>query len=158
MKNRVCAFVFVVGVSACANAEDGAWNRFMERGSQLEAVGNFASAAATYGEAFNTAKGAGNQLQMGIALSAGAGANGELGLLMDAERDYCRALQLLEKTAGKDSLIYAKVSTSLAWHYLDRGETRLAETTIRPAIAVYEKSPPPPGDIRLAPFQKMKAS
>jgi tetratricopeptide (TPR) repeat protein len=83
-------------------------------------------------------------------LGAGAGAQGELGLLMEAERDYCRALQLIEKSAGKDSLIYAKVSTNLARHYLDRGETRLAETTIRPAIAVYEKSPPPPGDIRLA--------
>jgi tetratricopeptide (TPR) repeat protein len=129
-KLEVCAIgVFLASGALFAQDE---WTRLMERGQAFERDANYAEAAASYRDAVRIAQGH----QLMVALNSLGLAYEEMGRFPDAERNFRRALAMLEETGENNKPDHALLLTNLALLYRESGQTIQSEALLRQVIAI----------------------
>jgi tetratricopeptide (TPR) repeat protein len=142
-KLEVCAVGVFLVASGALFAQDE-WTRLMERGQALERDAKYAQAAAAYRDAVMIARGQ----QLVVALNSLGLAYEELGRFPDAERNFRRALAMLQETDGNNKPDHALLLTNLALLYREAGQTTKSETLLREVIVI-ETDALPSDDPRL---------
>lgn len=148
MRHRV-AVVWVAGLAAAvaAYAQEDPLKRLIEGAYALGQAGNHAQAADLYREAVRTAEASGDS-RLPKALSGLADENDELGHYAEAERQYRRALSLVEAGDGRESPAYAAIAVNLGAHFVDLGQGAKGEGMLRESIGVLA-AVLPRGDLHL---------
>jgi tetratricopeptide (TPR) repeat protein len=131
----ICVFVFAAILATDAGAEDQEWNGLMNRGYEMQAAGNYAKAADFYAQAARAAPSGTHDLRLAAALNALATQYEELGKFADAERQWRRALTMVERAEGRNSLDYAELLANLGLLQVQKGMSGQAETFFREAMA-----------------------
>ena len=152
-----CAVVLCIANAAAAVPGDDRWQQLMQRGQALETAARYQEAASAYREASQLADSFGPRDQRAVfALNSLAATDIQLGRLLDAEHEYRRALDILERTSGKTSLNYAVVLSGIGAIYTDELRTNEAIDVLRESLAVVT-AVLPKGDARIAVVQNYLA-
>lgn len=144
MKYRSVTYLLtglIVGITAFAQSDE--WRSLMNRGNDLWQAGNAGEALVPYRAALRLAEQSGSEpLRVASALNGIATAEDDLDRLSDAEQHFRRALDIVERAAGKMSVSRAQVLVNLSGVYARRGQSPEAEAMLREAIALYSELVP----------------
>jgi tetratricopeptide (TPR) repeat protein len=139
MKIRIPSRAFLFVAVAVAFAREPTWEDLIRAGAASERTGDYAAAVRSYGNAASiAAESRDHRLAQTLHILANAKAN--CGKWADAERDYRRALGLVEFLAGAGNPDYAFILAGLGVNYWDSGEFNRAEPTLRRAIQIYRST------------------
>lgn len=138
----VCAVAaFVANPIFCQDVD---WQRLMEKGKSWEQAGSYAEATASYREAVRLAEQfAAGDKRLPLTLSSLAEVYADLGQMADSEREYRRALTLVERTYGKKNIEYGVLLGSLASIYVEKRRFAEGEKMLRDSIAIVTAARPP---------------
>lgn len=131
-----------LAAAGTAYAQEDLLARLLEQAGALGSAGNYTQAADLCREAVRTAEASGDA-RLPAALTGLADTNDELGRNREAERQYRRALSLVEATDGKHSQSYAAIAVNLGMHFTDMGQGARGERMLRESLDVLTAALPP---------------
>ena len=143
---RISAVLLVSGIAA---AQVDEYHRLMNQGATLDRAGNYAEALVCFQDAIRIAEHQPDLKTLASAVNTTGMIYDELGRVADAMRHFRRALVLLERLEGKDTVDYAVVLSNLAADTIEVGDNRGAEKMLRESLATYATKVSP-DDRRLA--------
>lgn len=144
MRPRVL-IVWVAGLATAGAAfaqEDDLLTRLIDQAKAVGRAGDYMQSANFYREAVRKAE-ASRDPRLPQILSGLADTNDELGRSREAERQYQRALSLVEATDGIESPAYAAIAVNLGTHFAQTGQTAKGEGLVREALAILAAALPP---------------
>lgn len=140
MKILLC-FLLLSLEASVANEVTKSWNEWAEQAWSFSKTGNYRAAAQSFQRALDAAGNAGvadGQLVRIVGCLAAAYADS--GQYAESEREWRRALVLVAKTEGRESLDYALLMASLSVLPTQSGNRDEAMNVIRKAIEANEKT------------------
>jgi tetratricopeptide (TPR) repeat protein len=117
------------------------WRELMQKGSRLDAAGDYTGAVSTFREAVALAE-TSHDPRLVIALNSLANADDRLGRFSESEPLFKRALALAGRNGTSDP-VYAVTLANLGAHYLESGQRDKARNLIRESLAIVSATMPP---------------
>jgi tetratricopeptide (TPR) repeat protein len=130
------ALAYVAAGNTLAQLED--WKSKLDEANDLRQTGQYQAAVTRYREVIKILDSSGLEpLQLTSALNSLGMTYDDLGQYADAEKNYRRALQVIEVRSGMHSVSRAQVLVNFSGVYFHRGQLTKAETLIREALTIY---------------------
>jgi tetratricopeptide (TPR) repeat protein len=112
----------------------------MDQGHNLKQAGNYTQASIAYREALQIAEQSGSPpMHLAAALNALAMTYDNLGMLQDADLLYRRAMTIVEKVSGRQSVDWGLLLVNMSGVTLGLGHAQQAEKMLREAISIYSR-------------------
>jgi tetratricopeptide (TPR) repeat protein len=141
-----CVWVALGSVPAQADE----WDRLTKLGDQQSVSGNYSAALTLYRQALKIAESADPaDPRLAATLDYLGNIYGNLGNWQESERQFRRALGLMESIAGRESIGYGLLQLDLGTMYGNSGRTDRAERPLRDALAILMRVLPA-NDTRIA--------
>jgi tetratricopeptide (TPR) repeat protein len=143
---RILAVYLLLFIASPAegNGSTREWSDWVSEGKAFIRAGNYSAAAHAFRQALALAEGANaDEQKLAAILDALASADAEAGQYAESEHEYRRALALTEKMEGRQSLVYALLTASLAILPTQIGNRAPVIETLREAIAVNQRTGSP---------------
>jgi tetratricopeptide (TPR) repeat protein len=136
MRFVLCILLLAVRSGHASETSKG-WSDWLSEAKALRNTGNYSAAAHAFREALATAAHSNiDERQLVVLHDALAGAYAEAGQFAEAEGEYRRALALVEKAEGQDSLHYAVLLGDIAILPTQTGNREEVIALLHQAIAV----------------------
>jgi tetratricopeptide (TPR) repeat protein len=136
MRFVLCILLLVVRSGQASETSKG-WSAWLSEGKALRNTGNYSAAAHAFREALASAAHSNiDERQLVVLHDALAGAYAEAGQFAEAEGEYGRALAMVKKAEGQDSLHYAVLLGDITILPTQTGNREEAIALLRRAIAV----------------------